>query len=304
MNGKTLWMIIFGLVIINCFTVGYFVTKGGFVSAGAGSGHGGEEIASIGSEKITRSEWLAELENRYGKETLEEMINTKVVEELAAKHKISVSDKVIDRELKMFKAMYNSFDNQKFENEEKWRDQIRYSILLEELLTRDVVVQEEEVRKFYENNQELYQIEDTYHLSHIAVKSEEEAKNVLKELAGGSSFEAIAAERSIDEFSASEGGDLGFVSAADEYLPSEYIEHAKILEENMWSKDPIKTDAGYAILLVQEKIKGKQFGFDEVKQQIKRQIALEQMEGNVSVKPLWEEVEVEWFYGTKKNETK
>lgn len=36
--------------------------------------------------------------------------------------------------------------------------------------------------------------------------------------------------------------------------------------------------------------------FDDVKEQIRRKIALEQMERTVSVDPLWDENGVTWFY--------
>jgi len=44
-------------------------------------------------------------------------------------------------------------------------------------------------------------------------------------------------------------------------------------------------------------MEGQTFSFEDVKDQIRRQIALEQMEGSVTVDPLWEEMGVTWFYG-------
>lgn len=299
MSGRTLWAIIFTLVFINCFTIGFFFSKDQAVPVSSSKANQiDEEIATVGDTIITREQWLAELENRFGKETLEELINVKVVEELAKKYKLTLTDEVIDRELTMFKSMYNSFDNEQFGDEAKWRDQIRYSILLEELLTRDVQVSDEELKNFYENNQDLYRINDMFRLSHIVVETEDEAVNVLEELEGGSSFEALALERSIDEFSSNEGGEIGFVSEENEYVPEQYLEVASQLNENERSV-PIKIETGFAVILLHEKLKGVSYPFEEVKDQIRRQIALEQMSGSVSVEPLWEEIGVTWFYGNK-----
>ncbi|HZH58542.1 MAG TPA: peptidyl-prolyl cis-trans isomerase [Metabacillus sp.] len=296
MSGKALWSIIFGLVIINCLTIGYFVSGKTEAIPVASNETTSETIAIIGDTTITREQWMAELESRYGKDTLRELINIQVVEELAKKHNITVSEEVINRELAVYKSMYNSLDEEQFGNEDNWEKQIRYSILLEELLTRDVSVSEKDIRKFYEDNKDLYDIDESYHLSHIVVKTEEEAKVIIEELEGGSSFEALALEASIDEFTANSGGDLGFISKNNTYVPKPYLEVASKLEEGDWS-DPVEVDTGYAVLLLHEKMEGQTFSFEDVKDQIRRQIALEQMEGSVTVDPLWEEMGVTWFYG-------
>ncbi|MGG3927003.1 peptidyl-prolyl cis-trans isomerase [Metabacillus fastidiosus] len=299
MNAKTLWSIIFALVVVNCFTIAFFLTKNNSVHTNS-LGKYDEAIATIGtSTTISREEWLSELEKRFGKETLEQMINEEVVNELAAKHKIEISEEQIDRELTIFKSMYNTLSNERFGEEEDWRKQIRYSILLEELLTKDASVSEEELRAFYESNKNLYEVEDMFRLAHIVVKTQVEANKVIEELEGGSSFEALALEKSIDEFSANEGGEIGFVSTKDEFVPKEYFEIVSQMDEKQWS-NPIKVDTGYAIILLKEKQAGISYSFGEVKSQIRRQIALEQMEGSVSVNPLWDEISVKWFYEQKK----
>ncbi|KEZ49654.1 peptidyl-prolyl cis-trans isomerase [Metabacillus indicus] len=302
MNRKAVWLIIFGLVIINCFTLAYFLTKDDSIAAiGPASNGSSESIASVGGKEITREQWMAELEDRFGRETLEEMINFTVVEELAEKHDISIPDEELERELTMYKSMYNALDNEQLSEDGELREQIRYSMLLEELLTKDVEIPEKELKAYYESNQDLYSIKDTYHLFHIVTKTEAEAKKVIEELEGGSSFEALAAEKSIDEFSANEGGDLGYVSSENDYLPVQYIEEAEKLKKDKWSK-PIKSENGYSVILLKEKVNGVQYSFEEAKNQIRRQIALEQMESAVSVKPLWEEAGVTWFYGSGTSE--
>jgi foldase protein PrsA len=290
LSGKTLWSIIFCLVIINCFTVGYSLSKERNVIPVSSNDQTSETIATIGETSITREQWMAELESRFGKETLKELINNRVVEELAEKYKITVSDEVIERELAVYKSMYNSLD------EGTWRDQIRYSILLEEILTRDVTIPEKEMKAFYETNKDLYNIDESYHLSHIIVETENEADLIVEELKGGSSFEALALEKSLDEFTANSGGDIGFVSNDNEFISNEYLEIAPKLSEGEWS-DPFKVETGFAVILLHERLEGKSYSYEDVKGQIRRQIALEQMDGSVTVEPLWEEMNVTWFYG-------
>ncbi|AIC38447.1 peptidyl-prolyl cis-trans isomerase [Bacillus subtilis] len=280
--------------MVCCIAVAYTLTK-----SQAGASSSGESIATIGGKSVTREEWLKEMEDQYGKSTLEDMINVRVVEQLAKKNKLKISKSEVDREFLLIKAVNNSFYEDEHTTEKEWKDQIRYNILLEDLLTRDIDISNKELESFYNKNKELYQFDDSYRIRHIVVKDEEEAREVLKELKGGSSFEAVAAERSTDRYTSPYGGDLGFVTEASDNIPSAYIEEAKTLKEDEWSQEPIKVSNGYAIIQLKEKLKARTFSFDEVKDQIRRQIAMDQLGDKATVKTLWKEADVSWFYGEK-----
>lgn len=280
--------------MVCCIAVAYTLTK-----SQAGASSSGESIATIGGKSVTREEWLKEMEDQYGKSMLEDMINVRVVEQLAKKNNLKISKSEVDREFLLIKAVNNSFYEDEHTTEKEWKDQIRYNILLEELLTRDIDISNKELKSFYNKNKELYQFDDSYRIRHIVVKDEEEAREVLKELKGGSSFEAVAAERSTDRYTSPYGGDLGFVTEASDNIPSAYIEEAKTIKEDEWSQEPIKVSNGYAIIQLKEKLKARTFSFDEVKDQIRRQIAMDQLGDKATVKTLWKEADVSWFYGEK-----
>ncbi|MCY9011477.1 peptidyl-prolyl cis-trans isomerase [Bacillus inaquosorum] len=294
MKSRTIWTVILGALLVCCIAVAYTLTK-----SQAGASPSGESIATIGGKSVTREEWLKEMEDQYGKSTLEDMINVRVVEQLAKKNDLKVSKSEIDREFLLIKAVNNSFYEDEHTTEKEWKDQIRYNILLEELLTRDIDISNSEMKSFYNKNKELYQFDDSYRIRHIVVKDEEEAREVLKELEGGSSFEAVAAERSTDRYTSPYGGDLGFVTEASDNIPSAYIEEAKTLNEDEWSEEPIKVSNGYAVIQLKEKLKARIFSYAEVKDQIRRQIAMDQLGDKATVKTLWKEADVSWFYGEK-----
>ncbi|MGN9863311.1 peptidyl-prolyl cis-trans isomerase [Bacillus swezeyi] len=295
MKSRTLWPIILGAIFVNCIVIAYVLTKSQTASTSAAQ----EVIADIGKSGITREEWLSEMEERYGKATLEDMINDRVVTQLAEKNNIKVSDDEIDREFLLIKAVYNSFYEDEDTKEKEWRDQIRHNILLEELLTKDIVISESELKSFYEKNKDLYKFDDSYRLKHIVVKDKDEAEQVLKELEGGSSFEAAAAEHSTDRYTAPYGGDLGFINDQNENIPPEYLQMAEHLKENQWVDEPMKKSQGYAIIQLEEKLSGRAFTFREVKDQIRRQIAMDQLGDRASVKSLWKDAKVSWFYDDK-----
>lgn len=286
MEKRQLFMIIAGLVLLNLITLSFLLFKGD------GSG---EAVAKVGGDKITRQEWMSEMETKYGKSTLSELIDQKVIEEAGKKYGVKISDKAVDLELKMVKTMYGGNFTDEM-SEDKWRRQIRNNLILEELLTADVSVSEEEMKSYYEQNSSQFQVPDTYHISQIIVKTKEEAEQTLTELDEGSSFSVLAMERSIDEFTASLGGNAGYVSDDDEHIPAEVLEQVKTLKPGKWTK-PIKTENGYAVVMLHEHLKGENYSFKEVKSMIRRQIALEQMDVPVSAKPFWKEAKAEWFYG-------
>lgn len=279
-------MIIAGLIMINCLTVAFFLTRSGL----------NEVVATVGKDEITRQDWLKVMEERYGKDVLKEMIDQKVIESLAKKYDIKVSDAAIERELLLVKTMYGS-DNSS--NEEEWKKQIESSLLLEEILTRDVEIPEDELKAYYDENISLYKVPTSYHVSQIVVKTIDEAEQTLDELKQGSNFATLAMERSIDEFSATQGGDIGFIREEDTNISSDYLKALEKLKPGEWSK-PIHVDNGYVIALLHEKIEGKNYRFKEVKDEIKRTIALEQMEGTSFAEDFWDELNVDWFYGENK----
>lgn len=296
LKSRTIWTIIVGVLLVSCIVVAYKLTK-----SQAAATQSQEFIATIGDKSVTREDWLKKMEDEYGKSTLEDMINVRVVEQLAKKNKLKVSDSDIEREFLLIKAVNNSFYEDEHTTEKEWKDQIRYNILLEELLTKDIDISEKEMKSFYTKNKELYQFDDSYRIRHIVVKDQEEANRVLKDLKGGSSFEAVAAERSTDRYTSPYGGDLGFVTEAQDSIPAAYITEARTLKENEWSTEPIKVSKGYAIIQLKEKLNARTFTYDEVKDQIKRQIAMDQLGDKATVKTLWKEADVSWFYDDEEN---
>lgn len=284
---KQLWLIIAGLILLNCLTVAFFLTK-----EGSGSR---EVVATVGREDITRQELLHILEERYGENLLKDLINQEVIETLAKKYKIEIADAAVEREMLLIKTMYGTTSHDSA-SEASFRKQIETSLILEEILTKDVVVPEEELKAYYEENHSLYEIPTSYHVSQIIVKTLDEANQVTEELEGGSSFATLAMELSSDELSAAHGGDIGVIQEGDRAFSDNYWEAVKGLQPNEWS-GPIQVEEGYAIVMLHEVIEGKIYPFEEMKNEIRRLIALEQMEDRSSIESFWDEVNVQWLYG-------
>ncbi|ALC88442.1 peptidylprolyl isomerase [Bacillus sp. FJAT-18017] len=290
MKTRELWLVIASLIILNALTFFYFNSRTDLMPKD------GETVATIGKGTITRQEWLAELEERYGEETLRELIDQEVVAQLAAKYDVNIPETDVERELRLFQTAYGGSAAGGKEDLARWEKQIKTSLLLEEILSKDVVVSEQEIKSYYEENKDLYNVPAAYHLSHIVVNQEDAANQIIKELEEGSSFSALAREASQDEFTSSKGGDLGFIQIGDDRYPEEYMQAAASLNKGEWSK-PIETSSGYVIIQLNESIDERSYSFEEVKGEIKRQIALSQMDAPALAGALWDEAGVDWFYG-------
>ena len=255
-----------------------------------------EVVASVGGESVTREDWLYSLEQQHGKEELRALINQKVIDQLAEKYDIDVSNKEVEQEYYLIQSVYNAYDEENFEDEETLKKQIRSELLLEELITKDVQIPEKELEKFYTQNEDQYSIPKMYRLKQLKVADRTEAEQVLDELDAGSNFEALAIERSIDEQSAHLGGDIGYVPLDGDILSDEAKGEVEPLSQGEWTS-PVQQEEGYVIYYVDDILKERHFSFKDVKSQIRRQIALEQVETPLKPESFWDEMKVDWFYG-------
>ena len=108
--------------------------------------------------------------------------------------------------------------------------------------------------------------------SHILVKTEDEARAIIKQLDGGADFAKLAKEKSTDA-SAGNGGDLGYFSDGD-MVPEFYAAAAK-LKKGQYTKEPVKTQYGYHVIELTDRRAKVVPKFEEVKDQVKDQVTQE-----------------------------
>lgn len=232
---------------------------------------------------ITEEEWINQLKKQYGRQVLEDMINRRVVFLQAQKASISVRPEDVEAELREMKAgypndaaFYEAIRQQLGLTPEELRKDIEFYLLWEELATQGVKVSEEQMRAYYEQNKERFVEPARAHVFQILVPTLEEAQQVLNELDAGVPFEEVAKRRSTDKATAGHGGDLGQVELDAGYLPSNVAAAAKTLPLNQVSA-PLPVEGGYAIIKVTERTPARQRPFEEVKNTIRRELALSQV---------------------------
>jgi len=105
------------------------------------------------------------------------------------------------------------------------------------------------------------------HARHILVKTEDEAKAIIKELDAGKNFAELAKLKSTDP-NKSDGGDLGYFKKGQ--MVPEFETAAFALTKGTYTKTPVKTQFGYHVILVEDKRIAPPPSFDQVKDQVKQ----------------------------------
>lgn len=146
-------------------------------------------------------------------------------------------------------------------------DMARTKLLMDAILTAEAkaAVTDDAMKKVYAEAAKQMGEEQEVRARHILVETEDQAKAILADLKKGGDFAAIAKEKSKDPGSGAQGGDLGYF-AKDQMVP-EFAEVAFKLDKGKTS-DPVKSQFGWHIILVEDKRTKPVPEFDKVKDQI------------------------------------
>ena len=180
--------------------------------------------------------------------------------------KKSLLQELINQEMFYLEAVENDIEKQEdFVKElERTKANMIKQYAIGKLLN-DAKVEEEEIVKYYEENTDRFKQAEGARASHILVKEEEKANEILKEMNEGLSFEEAAVKYSTCP-SKEQGGDLGQFTKGQ--MVPEFETVAFNMEKGEISK-PVKTQFGYHIIKLVEKVEASVKSLDEVKEQIR-----------------------------------
>lgn len=172
---------------------------------------------------------------------LNQMINDRILLEMAGQAGLTASDAEVDVKFNEFKSQYTAEQFQNVLKQQKLsvdevKNEMRKSITIDKLVNKEITskisVSEAEIKAFYEKNKESFNLPETYHIAHILVtpvadpeinnlkkddaKTLDEARQkvsrLLRDIQGGQDFATVARDYSEDPSSAPAGGDLNFQS--------------------------------------------------------------------------------------------
>ncbi len=159
---------------------------------------------------------------------------------------------------------------------------VEYVVLDLEALKKDVKVSDEDLRKYYTENEKRYTAPEERRASHILIKAEKgmsqadrdkakaKAESLLAEVRKNpASFAELARKNSEDPGSAEKGGDLDFFGRGAMVKPFEDAAFALKAGE---TSGLVQSDFGYHIIRVTEARGGEKRSFDAVRPEIENEI--------------------------------
>ena len=278
--------------------------------------NGSKVAVSIKGDKFTATEYYEKIK----KDNISKLIDMIDHSLLDKKYKTDDDEtKTIDNQIEQIKSyagegednfialikQYYGTDSEK-ELREKLSLEYKRNKAVEDYIKKNI--KDDEIKKYYEEN-----IFGQIKASHILItadikddatdeekaKAEEEAlrkaRDVIRDLNSGKKFKDLAKKYSQDKSNASNGGDLGYFNLTD--MVEEFSNAVKELKKNEYTKDPVKTEYGYHIILkTGEKDKAK---LKDVKDDIKEKIKTEKLNNDNSLyyetlKAIREDNKIKW----------
>ena len=227
---------------------------------------------------------------------LNEIIRNTLIAQEIAKENISIEQNVLESNLRKAREGYLEGAFEKTLDLEgisiaDWEKSIEKKLLTNELIHQQVnskvSVSDKESRDYFDKNHNEFHKKEQVKALHIMVESEEEIREIQKELRSKQkTFPALAMEYSLGPEGA-QGGDLGYFEAGQ--MPEEFDDVFKLKINKV--SDIIKTPYGFHLLKVVDKIEERKMDFVESKSRVEK-ILLQHLQDQAFQK---------WFLKLKQN---
>ncbi|OOE21243.1 peptidylprolyl isomerase [Bacillus subtilis] len=228
-----------------------------------------EVIAKTDAGDVTKGELYTNMKKTAGASVLTQLVQEKVLDK-----KYKVSDKEIDNKLKEYKTQlgdqYTALEKQY--GKDYLKEQVKYELLTQKAAKDNIKVTDDEIKEYWEG------LKGQIRASHILVADKKTAEEIEKKLKKGEKFDALAKEYSTDTGSATNGGELGWISKDNEQLDATFRKAAFKLKTNEVS-DPVKTQFGYHIIKKTEE-RGK---YEDMKKELKSDVLDQKLNDNTAV---------------------
>ncbi|MCD2347869.1 peptidylprolyl isomerase [Clostridium guangxiense] len=265
-------------------------------------------VAKVNDEKVTKGEIdklvkqsgvIASIEQQYGtnytsnEEAMNalnqqkgQLLDSKITEVLflqkAKELKLMPSDSELNKQVT---SQYNSAKKQ-YKTDTEWKsalkqagytedelkEQMKNGIIEQKVLNyiyKGISISDSAAKSYYEKNQSSYtEKTNTINVSHILLKTEDEAKKVETRIKNGEDFAKIAKEVSTDTGSKDKGGSLGDIQQGDTNYDATFMAAAWKLKAGEVSQ-PVKTQFGWHVIKCVKKTEYPVKAFDKVKADIK-----------------------------------
>jgi peptidyl-prolyl cis-trans isomerase C len=182
---------------------------------------------------------------------------------------------LIAREVMMQEAVKQGYDKSAAVKEQM--ENVRQTIVINALV-RDYLgknkISDADIKAEYEKFKASTGDKE-YHVRHILLETEAEAKAVIAKLKGGAKFEDLA-KTSKDQGTANNGGDLDW--AAPNSFPKVFADAFVSLQKGQVAENPVQTPNGFHVVKLDDTRAAKLPALDDVKQQISEALAQKKLQ--------------------------
>jgi parvulin-like peptidyl-prolyl isomerase len=161
--------------------------------------------------------------------------------------------------------------------EERMKKELAIQVWQKKVLD-SIKVSNSELKNYYKKNIDEFKQKEAVHARHILVKTEDEAKKIIKELQGlkgdklKTKFIELAKKYSTGP-SGKNGGDLGYF-AKGQMVPA-FNDKVFNMKKGTVTQKPVKTQFGYHVIYLEDKKPAMTRSFDEVKPYIEQRLKME-----------------------------
>ncbi len=221
----------------------------------------------------------AEQEKRFREQVVTFLINGELIKQEADKLGIKVTDKEIDQRFKQVKDLFP--DEKQFQqalqeqqmSETTLREQIGEQVVADKMMervTKDIKVTKKDQKDHYQENKQQFIEPEQRHWRQILSKSKKDAESVRTELEDGADFAKLAKEKSTDEQTKNDGGDIGWAGVND--FPPEITDALKDVKVDELSKVIDVGEGQFAVFRLEGIREEKQLAYKDVSSQIEEQL--------------------------------
>ncbi len=244
-------------------------------------------VFEINGQAISRDRYVKELkalkrkyrfENSQGtssnqelwlkSDTLNEIIKDTLFQQEVVKNNIVVTDEELKQAVQKMMNDNQEESLQRYKetgnaNLQEWQNKLKNNMLIKSLINKvvnsKVSVSESDLRDYFNKHPEEFQTKDQIRSLHIMVETEDEARNILKQLSSGKSdFSHLAKEYSLGP-ERIKGGDLGYFESG--HMPEEFDDIFKLGINEVSSI--IHSPYGFHIFKVIDKKSSRKMSFEE-----------------------------------------
>ena len=214
----------------------------------------GRELQSLGAVETRSPEQL----EPFRRALLDSLIDRRLLLQAARQVNLSATSEEVDRRILRITSDYPAagFDQALAQGRlsmpelrRKTAELVIIEKLFEEHVYPPAVVTEEEIRRYYEQHKDEFQVPEQVRAAQIVVRSLEEARRIQQQLRQGKRFEDLARKYSLSP-DAKVGGDLGFFARG--VMPPAFDQVAFRLAVGQVS-DVVATEYGYHLFKVLER---------------------------------------------------